>query len=101
MLLSAAQQTPTNFYQANAMPKTMSGSPKRFYEWTLAQLINVACEVGILELDIKKFSHGSRDFRIYIHPYEQMTSGFIPDEHIAKVCFQVLTAALANLAGKR
>ena len=79
----------------------MSGSPKRFYEWTLAQLIKIACEVGILKIDIKKFSHGSHDFRIYIHPYEQMTSGFIPDEHTAKVSFQVFTAALANLAGER
>lgn len=30
-----------------------------------------------------------------------MTSGFTPDEHTAKVCFQVLKAALANLAGER
>ena len=64
-------------------------------------MIDVACEVGVLKLDIKKFSHGLRDFRNYIHPYEQMTSGFTPDEHTAKVCFQVLKAALANLAGER
>ena len=101
VLLGAAQQAPASFNQAKATPTTASGSPKRFHEWSLAQLINVACEVGVLKLDIKKFSHGLRDFRNYIHPYEQLVSGFTPDEHTAKVCFQVLKAALASLAGER
>ena len=101
VLLGAAQKAPANFNRARATPKAHDGSPKRFHEWSLAQLIDVACEVGVLKLDIKKFSHGLRDFRNYIHPYEQMASGFLPDEHTAKVCFQVLKAALANLAGER
>ena len=101
VLLGAAQRDPERFNKANATPKAENSSPKRFHEWTLAQLIDVACEVGVLKLDIKKFSHGLRDFRNYIHPYEQMVSGFTPDEHTAKVCFQVLKAALANLAGER
>ena len=101
VLLGAAQQAPASFNQASATPKTPNGSPKRFHEWSLAQLIDVACEVGVLKLDIRKFSHGLRDFRNYIHPYEQLASGFTPDEHTAKVCFQVLKAALASLAGER
>ena len=101
VLLGAAQQAPASFNQAKAAPKTANGSPKRFPDWSLAQLINVACEVGVLKLDIKKFSHGLRDFRNYIHPYQQLVSGFTPDEHTAKVCFQVLKAALASLAGER
>ena len=51
--------------------------------------------------DVQKFSHGLRDFRNYIHPYQQMASGFKPDEHTAKVCFQVLKAALADVSGER
>lgn len=101
VLLGAAQRDPARFNQAHATPKAKTGSPKRFHEWTLAQLIDVACEVGVLKLDIKKFSHGLRDFRNYIHPYEQMVSGFTPDQHTAKVCFQVLKAALASLSGER
>ena len=101
VLLGAAQTTPARFNQAKATPKAKNGSPKRFHEWSIAQLIDVACEVGVLKLDIKKFSHGLRDFRNYIHPYEQMISGFTPDEHTAKVCFQVLKAALASVAGRR
>ena len=74
---------------------------RQFQEWTLANFIDVASDVGILKLDVKKFSHGLRDFRNYIHPYQQMISGFTPDEHTAKVCFQVLKAALASVAGDR
>lgn len=101
ILLGAAQKSPARFNQANGAPKTAKGSPKRFHEWSLAQLIDVAYETGILELDVKKFSHGLRDFRNYIHPYQQMASGFTPDKHTAEICFQVLKAALASVAGER
>ncbi len=101
VLLGAAQKEPLRFNQASASPKASDGSVKRFHEWSLAQFIDVACEVGLLKPDVKKFSHGLRDFRNYIHPYAQMVSGFTPDEHTAKVCFQVLKAALASVAGER
>jgi len=101
VLLGAAQRDPKTFNQANAAPKATNGSPKPFHSWNLAQLINVACEVGVLKPDIKEFSHGLREFRNYIHPYQQMASRFAPDHHTAKVCFQVLKAALASLAGER
>jgi hypothetical protein len=101
VLLGAAQKEPARFNRASASPKASDGSVKRFHEWSLAQFIDVACEAGILKPDVKKFSHGLRDFRNYIHPYEQMLSGFSPDEHTAKVCFQVLKAALASVSGER
>lgn len=101
VLLGAAQREPARFNQAAASPKANDGSVKRFHEWSLAQFIDAACEIGLLKPDVKKFSHGLRDFRNYIHPYEQMVSGFMPDEHTAKVCFQVLKAALASVAGER
>jgi hypothetical protein len=101
VLLGAAQKEPARFNRASASPKAADGSAKRFHEWSLAQFIDVACEAGLLKPDVKKFSHGLRDFRNYIHPYEQMLSGFSPDEHTAKVCFQVLKAALASVAGER
>lgn len=101
VLLGAAQKEPASFNRASASPKNGSGTVKPFHEWSLAQFIDVACELGLLKPDVKKFSHGLRDFRNYIHPYEQMVSGFAPDEHTAKVCFQVLKAALASVAGDR
>ena len=101
VLLGAAQKEPARFNRASASPKASNGSVKQFHEWSLAQFIDVACEVDLLKPDVKKFSHGLRDFRNYIHPYEQMVSGFTPDEHTAKLCFQVLKAALASVAGER
>jgi hypothetical protein len=101
VLLGAAQKEPARFNRASASPKAKDGSVRQFHEWSLAQFIDVACEVDLLKPDVKKFSHGLRNFRNYIHPYEQMQSGFTPDEHTAKLCFQVLKAALASVAGER
>lgn len=101
VLLGVAQSTPERFNRAQASLKNGDGKVRPLHEWSLAHFIDVACEVGVLQLDVKKFSHGLRDFRNYIHPYEQMMSGFRPDQHTAKVCFQVLKAALASVAGER
>ncbi|MEO1901465.1 MAG: hypothetical protein ABGX87_06910 [Alcanivorax sp.] len=101
VLLGAAQNEPALFNKSTSSPKSADGDVKRLYDWNLAQFIDVASEVGLLKPDVKKFSHGLRDFRNYIHPYQQMLSGFTPDEHTAKVCFQVLKAALASVAGER
>ena len=101
VLLGKAQQEPALFNSSKASPKTAQGKVKPFHDWTLAQFIDVAGDVGILKLDVLKFSHGLRDFRNYIHPYQQMISDFSPDEHTARVCFQVLKAALASVAGER
>jgi hypothetical protein len=101
VLLGAAQKEPARFNRAASSPKAGDGNVKPFHKWSLSQFIDVACDIGLLKPDVKKFSHGLRDFRNYIHPYEQMISGFTPDEHTAKVCFQVLKAALASVAGER
>jgi hypothetical protein len=101
VLLGAAQKEPARFNRATASPKAKDGTVKQFQEWSLAQFIDVACEITLLKPDVQKFSHGLRDFRNYIHPYMQMHSGFTPDEHTAKLCFQVLKAALASVAGER
>lgn len=101
VLLGAAQKDPEKFNRSSVSPKNSDGKVRPLHEWTLAQFIDTACDIQLLKLDVKKFSHGLRDFRNYIHPYQQMISGFTPDEHTAKVCFQVLKAALASLAGER
>ena len=101
VLLGAAQKSPSKFNQANAAPKASGGAVKQFPDWALAQFIDIASEIGLLKTDVKKFSHGLRDFRNYIHPYQQLASGFTPDQHTAKVCLQVLKAALADVAGER
>ena len=97
VLLGSADNMPKEFNQARCSPKDDTGRPKAFKEWTLAQLIEVAHEVGALRLDVKKFSHELRGFRNYIHPYQQYRSNFSPDQHTAGICVQVLKAAIGQL----
>ena len=102
LLLSVALKNPAVFNCASGSPKQKdTGKVRPFHEWTLASLIDVAHEVGVLRLDVKKFGHGVRDFRNYIHPYEQMASKFTPDQHTAQICLQVLRAALVGLKENR
>lgn len=37
------------------------------------------------------------DFRNYVHPAEQLAHGFVPDAHTARIGFQVVIAAAADL----
>ncbi len=101
VLLGAAQSNPRKFNQSASSPKQRDGKVKPFPEWTLSELINAAHDIGLLKADVHKFSHGLRDFRNYIHPYQQMVSKFSPDEHTATLCLQVLKAALADVSGER
>ena len=101
LLLNVAVQRPKEFNQASNAPKDKNNKVKVFQDWTLAQFIDVAHGLGVLKLDVKKFSHELRDFRNYIHPYQQLASGFTPDKHTAEICLQVLKAAIADLGGGR
>ena len=100
ILLGCARQRPALFNRSSASPRAEE-KVKPFHTWTLAQLIDVATDVGVLKQDVKRFGHSVRHFRNYIHPYEQLASGFTPDEHTANMCLQVLKAAIASVAGKR
>jgi len=98
ILLGIASKYPKAFNQSKSSPKDKEGKVKQFPNWTLSNYIDVAYDVGLLMEDVKKFSHSLRDFRNYIHPYEQMSSGFNPDKHTAKICWQVLKAAIYQLS---
>lgn len=97
LLLGVALTNPQLFNFSNSSPKTKEGKAKQFHLWTLSNFINVAAEIGLLKEDVKKFSHALRDFRNYIHPFEQMSSKFYPDEKTAKICLQVLNAAIFQI----
>lgn len=101
ILLSIACKNPKTFNQAASSPKDKEGKIKQFPDWSLAQFIDVAYECGFLKLDVKKFSHELRDFRNYIHPFQQASSGFQPTKDTAEICLQVLKAAIVDLSGGR
>lgn len=98
VLLGVALKHPKEFNQSYSSPKDKDGKVKQLQDWTLSNFIDVAYDVGLLAEDVKKYSHTLRDFRNYIHPYQQMSSRFNPDKYSAKISWQVLKAALAQLS---
>ncbi len=98
ILLGISSGRPKEFGQSLCSPKDRSGKVKPFQDWSLSDFINVARDINLVGEDVKKFSHALRDFRNYIHPYEQMSSNFNPDEHTAKICWQVLQTAIIQLS---
>lgn len=101
LLQDAAAKQSKLFNQSSAAPKDGHGKVRNFQDWTLDALINVAHDINLLSLDVKKHSHALRDFRNYIHPRQQAGKQFNPDTHTAKISWQVLNAAIANLSGQR
>lgn len=98
ILLGVASKNTKSFNMCKTSPKDKSGKIKPFHEWTLNDFINTSRELNIIGEDVKKFSHALRDFRNYIHPYQQVASNFSPDEQTAKICWQVLQAAIIQLS---
>lgn len=96
-LLGVAHKYPKAFNSASSAPKDGSGKVKQLHDWTLSAFIDVAHQLRLIQHDTQKFSHTLRDFRNYIHPFQQMSTGFTPTEHTAKLCLQVLKAATYEL----
>lgn len=101
LLLGVSTKYPSEFNKAKSAPKDKENKVKKLYDWTLNNLIDVACEIGFLKEDVKKYSHTLRDFRNYIHPYQQLISRFNPDEHTAKISWQVLKTAIHQIGNKK
>lgn len=98
LLLDLACKHPREFNTSNASPKDQLGKVRPIPEWSLNSLIDVAHELGFIGKDVKKFSHALQDFRNYIHPNQQVLNKFTPDEHTAKICWQVFQAVVADLS---
>jgi hypothetical protein len=96
ILIGIANKYPKSFNTSISSPKS-NGTAKPLNDWKLEELINVANNIGLLSEDIKAHSHSIRNFRNYIHPNEQLKTGFIPDENTAKIAWQVLKASLDQI----
>jgi hypothetical protein len=97
ILLGVATRNPRSFNCAKSAPKSKEQKVKQFHEWSLVNFIDVSKEVNLLHHDVHKFSHALRDFRNYVHPFEQMSTGFTPSMHTAKICLQVLKVAIYQI----
>ena len=66
-------------------------------QWSLANFIAVLGNLGLFSPTIEKFSHSLRDFRNFVHPDVALRNEFAPDQHGAKIAFQVVLAAVDDL----
>jgi hypothetical protein len=98
VLLGLARKHPKKFNTSKKAPKDTSGKVKKFHDWSLSAFIDVARDINLIQHDTQKFIHSLRDYRNYIHPFEQMKSGFSPRQHTAKICLQVLKAAIHEIS---
>jgi hypothetical protein len=99
ILLSKVEGNPATANRASACPKDKAGKPRPFHEWSLSVLIDVACEVGWLQGDVKRFSHSLRESRNIVHPYFHRAIAEDPDADTCSICWQVVRAAVADLLG--
>lgn len=97
LLLDVAKRNPEKFNKSKSAPKDSDGNIKKFKDWSLNSLIDVAYETNFIGLDVKKFSHNLRDFRNYIHPEEQVIQNFNPDKNTALIAYNVLLAAMEDI----
>ena len=102
ILLGMATKYMREFNSSPASPKNReTNKVKPFPDWTLSNFIDVAYSVGLIGLDVKKYGHSLRDFRNYIHPYQQLSSEFSPDIDTALMSWQVLQSAINDLIKKK
>lgn len=99
ILLDVAKRDAQQFMAASSAP-TVKGKVVEIDGWRLNDLIKVAYELGYVTKNVHDFSHSLREFRNYIHPRAQAEAAFAPDVSTAKICFQVLKAALTEVRAK-
>lgn len=97
IILAVGLNSPTAFTNCPSAPVDNKGKVRALHDWRLADLIDVGHAIGLLDLDVKNYSHALRRFRNYIHPYEQMSQQFNPDHHTAEISWQVFRAAFHQL----
>ena len=98
ILSAIAIQKTQLFNTAKSSPKdNKTGSTRQFNQWTLKDYIDVSKELGYIDLDVQRFSHVLKNFRNYIHPYQQMQEKFSPNIDTAKLCVQVIKIAINQI----
>lgn len=96
-LLGIMQRKPQLANVAQNSPRR-DDKVKHFAEWSLNDMIEVAHEIGWIQLDVKKFSHALREFRNIIHPYQQLALNTYPDIDTCKISWLVVQAACNDIA---
>ncbi|MGW2396039.1 hypothetical protein ACWCYY_05750 [Kitasatospora sp. NPDC001664] len=68
---------------------------------SLDKLIRACHQAGYLGADAEKFSHELRKYRNFVHPKAEARQSHRPDRDTLSICWQVVNAALNDLADTR
>lgn len=96
LLVEVAEAQAPAFLGSSAAPRR-NGTVRPLRQWTLADLIGVAREQGVIGEDVSGHADVVRNFRNYIHPRQQVLERFSPRMFTAKMAQQVLLATIADL----
>lgn len=94
ILLDALLQDEPGAQEAESAPKE-----RDIRRWGLADLINVAVEIGVVSGAAEKLSHSVRQYRNLIHPGVQLRSGLTVDAEEARIAIEVLHIVDRDLSG--
>lgn len=105
VLLAAVMKNAREACAATAAPKEKDKAGnmvvRKPQDWTLANMIDVACELGWINQSTQRFSNSLREFRNYIHPNEH--SGERLDDVNKTTCeigWKIVKDAIEQLAEK-
>lgn len=77
-----------------------NASPKSLDEWSLATLIDVAVDLGLISEGPKQHGHAVRDFRNLVHPGKEMRGDYIVGEHEAHAAEVTLRMVIRDLLSR-
>jgi hypothetical protein len=98
LLLGIVQRFPDIANKSSSAPKDSTGKVKKFGEWKLGEMIDVASDLKWISVDRQKFSLVLRDFRNLIHPYQQLYLNAHPDLDTCYISWLVVQAACNDVA---
>lgn len=98
VLLAIVKRFPQKARECESAPLDRDGKIKKFNDWTLNDLINVAHDCGWIENDAAEFSHLLRKYRNLVHPWEQLElKKELPTKDSCGECWKVVRTALYDL----
>ncbi|WP_428826767.1 hypothetical protein ACLIKD_00760 [Azonexus sp. IMCC34842] len=79
-------------------PRDKSGAVKQLDDWTLAEYISVATDLGFVPRSVEKHSHELRDTRNLVHPRKQVNEQIVVDESLYRISKEVAETVIDALS---
>lgn len=79
-------------------PQDKSGAVKHLDDWTLAEYISVAADLGYVPKSVEKHSHELRDTRNLVHPRKQVNEQIVVDKSLYRISREVAETVIDALS---